>query len=131
MINPIYFKFKVSMQIQVHRKSEPCPDFEKRLQMIQSGCRDFRPSVPLRKLRWLSRIWFTSSTQAWQMSAEGACSWKRTMLPSGLRDVSTKRAASPSLLGSTPKQLTCNESQETVASVWRRRPGGAVQYIPR
>lgn len=64
--------------------------------------------LPLRKLRWLSKIWTTSLTQALPISGEEACIWKRTTLPSGLRDVSTKRASSPSTLGSTPRQLTWN-----------------------
>lgn len=66
---------------------------------------------PLRKLRWLSRICTTSSNQALQISGQEACSWNLTTLPSVLRDVSTKRASSPSTLGSTPRQLTWNESQ--------------------
>ena len=65
---------------------------------------------PLRKLRWLSKIWTTSLTQALQISGEEASNWKRTTLPSGLRDVSTKRASSPSTMGSTPRQLTWNIS---------------------
>lgn len=69
--------------------------------------------LPLRKLRWDSKIWTTSLTQALPISGEEACNWKRTTLPSGLRDVSTKRASSPSTLGSTPRQLTWNISHLT------------------
>lgn len=60
----------------------------------------------LRKLRCDSKICTTSLTQALQISGEDANIWKRTTLPSGLRDVSTKRASSPSTLVSTPRQLT-------------------------
>lgn len=63
-------------------------------------------SSPFRKLRWDSRICTTSLTQALQVSVDEACNWKCTTLPSGLRDVSTKRASSPSTPGSTPRQLT-------------------------
>lgn len=82
-------------------------------------------SSPFRKLRWDSRICTTSLTQALQVSVDEACNWKRTTLPSGLRDVITKRASSPSTPGSTPRQLTWNTAHLTSVSVAFGPPSGS------
>lgn len=66
--------------------------------------------IPVRKLRWASRIWLICRVQTCRTPGWEECRRKASMLPFGILEVMVNLHGSPSALSSRPKQLTCAQT---------------------